>query len=198
MARCATQWQGSYDPPVTESERFLAEQTARVQGLRQQADAAMTALHNRIEQVRQAHADAMHVTGESSSRDGSVRVSVDATGVVTSLTLSPSAFDRNTPEKLAQAIVATIQSAAAQARGQLSSAFSSVRGGSSDVLAAAAQGSASLGVPKLSVPEVPRTADDPTGQFADWEPTRPPAASEPRRPSRPRDDEPDEFYERPW
>lgn len=184
---------------VTEAEQFLAQQTARVEGLRQQADAAMTALHKRIEQVRQAQADAMHVTGESTSRDGSVRVAVDATGVVTSLTLSPSAFDRNTPEKLAQAIVATIQSAAAQARGQLSSAFSEVRGGGGDVLAAAAQGAASLGVPKRSVPDVPRTADDPTGQFADWEPTKAPPASEPRRPSPPRHgDEQDDFYERPW
>jgi DNA-binding protein YbaB len=183
---------------VTEAEQFLTQQTARVEGLRQQADAAMTALHNRIEQARKAQADAMHVTGESTSRDGSVRVAVDATGVVTSLTLSPSAFDRNTPEKLAQAIVATIQSAAAQARGQLNSAFSEVRG-SGDVLAAAAQGTAGLGVPKLSVPEVPRTADDPTSQFADWEPTQAPPASEPRRPSPPRHgEEPDDFYERPW
>ena len=183
---------------VTDSEQFLQQQTARVEGLRQEADAAMTALHAQIAKARQAQTEAMTVTGQSSSRDGSVRVTVDATGVVTGLTLSPSAFDRNTPDKLAQAIVATIQSAAAQARGQLSTAFSAVRGGSGDVLAAAAEGTAGLGVPRMSVPEVPRTADDPTGQFADWEPTTPPAASERRRPRH--DDEPDNFSwdERPW
>jgi DNA-binding protein YbaB len=183
---------------VSESERYLDQQTARVEGLRHQADTAMASLQARIAQVREAQAEAMHVKGESTSRDGSVRVTVDATGVVTGLTLSPSAYDRNPPEKLAQAIVATIQAAAAQARGQLSTAFSTVRAGSGDVLAAAAEGTAALGVPRRAVPDVPRTADDPTGQFADWEPTTPPAASERRRPRR--DDEQDNFSwdERPW
>ena len=184
--------------PVNDAEQFLQQQTARVEGLRQEADSAMASLHARIAQARQAQSEAMQATGQASSRDGSVRVSVDATGVVTSLNLSPSAFDRNTPDKLAQAIVATIQSAAAQARGQLRTAFSAVRGDSGDVLAAAAEGTAALGVPRLSVPEVPRTADDPTGQFADWEPTTPSPASERRRPRH--DDEPDNFSwdERPW
>jgi DNA-binding protein YbaB len=183
---------------VSDAEQFLQQQTARVEGLRHEADAAMSSLHARIAQARQAQADAMQVTGQATSRDGSVRVSVDATGVVTSLNLSPSAFDRNTPDKLAQAIVATLQSAAAQARGQLRTAFSEVRAGSGDVLAAADAGAAELGVPRMSVPEVPRTADDPTGQFADWEPTTPPAASKPRRTGH--DDEPDNFSwdERPW
>jgi DNA-binding protein YbaB len=181
---------------VSESERFLDQQTVRVEGLREQADAAMVSLQARIAQVRKAQSEAMQVTGESTSRDGSVRVAVDATGVVTSLTLSPSAFDRNTPDKLAQAIVATIQSAAAQARGQLSTAFSEVRGGDGDVLAAAADGAAALGVPARSVPEVPRTAADPTGQ--PWEPTTPTPASEPRRARQ--DDESHNFSwdERPW
>ena len=85
--------------PVTESEQFLREQTSRVEGLRQQADTAMASLQARIAHVRQAQEQAMQVTGESTSRDGSVRVTVDATGVVTGLTLSPSAFDKNTPDK---------------------------------------------------------------------------------------------------
>jgi DNA-binding protein YbaB len=182
---------------VTESEQFLAQETARVEGLRQQADAAMASLQTRLAQVRQAQAEAMQVTGQASSRDGSVRVAVDATGVVTSLTLSPSAFDRNTPEKLAQAIVATLQSAAAQARGQMSTAFSAVRG-DGDVVQEAQDGASALGVRRMSVPEVPRTADDPTGQFADWEPTRPQQTSQPRQPKN--DDEPEEFSwdERAW
>lgn len=186
--------------PVTESEQFLREQTSRVEGLRQQADTAMASLQARIAHVRQAQEQAMQVTGESTSRDGSVRVTVDATGVVTGLTLSPSAFDKNTPDKLAQAIVATIQSAAAQARGQMSAAFSAVRGsaGDSGVINAAEQGTAALGVPRMSVPEVPRTADDPTGQFAGWEPTTPPAASQPGRARN--DNQSNEFSwdERPW
>jgi DNA-binding protein YbaB len=183
---------------VSESERFLDQQTVRVEELRGQADAAMASLQSRIAQVREAQAEAMDVTGESTSRDGSVRVEVDATGVVTALTLSPSAFDRNTPDKLAKAIVATIQAAAAQARGQLSTAFSAVRGGNSEVLAAAAEGAAALGVPKRTVPAVPRTAEDPTGQPTGWEPTPPPAASERRRAGR--DDDPQNFSwdERPW
>lgn len=185
---------------VAESESFLDQQTRRVEELRQQADAAMESLQTRIAQARQAQSAAMGVTGESTSRDGSVRVVTDATGVVTSLTLAQSAFDRNTPDKLAQTIVATIQSAAAQARGQMSTAFAAVRGGDGEVLAEAAQGTAALGVPRLSVPEVPRTAQDPTGQPGGWgEPTGPAPTSERRRAAQ-HDDEHSNFSwdERPW
>ena len=44
--------------------------------------------------------------GEATSRDGSVRVTVDATGVVTALEFAPSTFGKYTPDRLAAATVA--------------------------------------------------------------------------------------------
>jgi DNA-binding protein YbaB len=147
------------DPGLTLEQRMA--EAAKLQG---QADAAMATLQARVAGVREAQQEAMKATGEASSKDGVVRVVVDGTGVVTSLVFAPSAFDRSTPERLAQTTVATIQQAAAQARGRMSAALAPVRADEEDTVAAAARGAAALGVAPLPVPEVPRTAVDPTGQ----------------------------------
>jgi DNA-binding protein YbaB len=144
---------------VTEPASSLERRTAELQ---QQADQAMKHLRDRIAGVRAVQQQAMRATGEATSRDGAVKAVVDATGVVTSLTFAPSVFERTTPDRLAQTVVATIQSAAAQARGRMSEAMAAVRG--DGTVQAAAQGAASLGVAPLPVPEVPRTAADPTAQ----------------------------------
>jgi hypothetical protein len=133
-----------------------------------QVDGVVAELQARALRLRERQASALSVTGEERSRDGSVHAVVDATGVVTSLELAPSAFDRNTPDKLARTVVATIQAAAAKARAQLSEAWQASNEQDSRVLAAAAQGSAQFGVLKLGVPEVPRTESDPTGLQESW------------------------------
>jgi DNA-binding protein YbaB len=145
---------------VSEPGQSVDQQIA---ALHAQADQAMQGLQKTIEGVRAAQQEALRATGEATSKDGTVRVAVDATGVLTSVTFAPSVFDRSTPEKLAQTVLATAQSAAAQARGRMSEAMNGVRG-NDDVQKAAAEGATRLGVPPMAVPQVPRTAVDPTGQ----------------------------------
>lgn len=133
----------------------------RIKQLYAEADSTMKQFNDRMATVRQAQQQALAATGEASSQDGSVRASVDSTGVVTALTIAPSAFERTTPERLAQTVVATIQRAAAQSRGQASAAL--VPAAPEQGLSAkAAEALAEYGIPKVGVPEVPRTAVDPT------------------------------------
>lgn len=131
-----------------------------------QADKSMATLKAKVASVQQAQQQALQARGEATSQDGSVRAVVDATGVVTSLVFAPSVFDKSTPQRLAQTVVATIQSAAAQARGRMAAAMAPVRADDEGLTAEAAEGLAGLGVPKLAVPEVPRTAADPTARDA--------------------------------
>jgi DNA-binding protein YbaB len=156
---------------VTESAAHLERRTAELQ---QQADAAMKHLRARIASVREAQQQAMQATGEATSRDGVVRAVVDATGVVTSLTFASSAFDRSTPDRLAQTAVATIQAAAAKARSQTAAAMAAMRADDDGTAAAAAKGAAALGVAPLPVPDVPRTAVDPTAEQDAWAAEPPP------------------------
>jgi DNA-binding protein YbaB len=167
---------------MTEPDLSVEQREARVAQLRQEADGAMTELRAKLAGVRAAQEQALATTGEATSRDGSVRATVDATGVVTSLRFAPSPFQRSTPEKLAQATVATIQAAAAQARAQVSATLAPVREEGSRVLAAAAGGMSELRAARLGVPEVPRTAVDPAEDA--WHHGQP-EPSPPAPPSRP-------------
>jgi len=149
---------------------------AKVAELRQQADGALAGLRTQMAAVKQAQQHALSSTGEATSKDGSVQVAVDATGVVTSLKFAPSAFERTTPDKLAQTVVATIQAAAAKARAKVSETMAPVRTQSANVLAAA--GSAvGLDAGQLSTPAVPRTATDPGDQGDPWRQAPPPPSS---------------------
>jgi DNA-binding protein YbaB len=188
------------EPGLTPEQRM-----ERVGELQVDADAAMAGLHAKLAAVQQAQAAALSTTGQASSRDGSVRVTVDATGVVTALEFSPSAFQKSTPERLASATVATIQEAAAKARGQLQATLSPVTAPAQGALAAARANVP--GLSDLTVPEVPHTATDP-GEFLDTEPhdagysfdqtapdeepPPPPAPSQVRRP-RPAEPEDDDY-----
>ncbi len=161
---------------------------ARVAELRQEADQAMSALRERVAAARQLQQQAMGATGEASSGDGRVRVVVDATGVVTSLTFAPSTFDATTPETLATTVVATIQAAAAKARAKVTEAMAPIRAEGEPARAGVA------GIPEMQErrfggPDVPKTATDPTAaqQQGSWQ--EPPRADE---------NTSDVFTERPW
>jgi DNA-binding protein YbaB len=164
---------------------------ARVAELQQEADRAMAALRERVTAARELQQQAMGATGTASSGDGRVSVVVDATGVVTSLTLAPSIFDVTTPDKLAATVVATIQAAATKARATVTEAMAPIRADGEPARAAVA------GIPELQglrfeVPRVPMTATDPTA---------PPDAGEaPARHERPPAGEnaADVLTERPW
>jgi DNA-binding protein YbaB len=169
---------------MTEPDLSPEQRLAKVAELRQQADGALAGLRAQMAAVKQAQQQALSSTGEATSRDGSVQVAVDATGVVTSLRLAPTAFDRTTPDKLAQTVVATIQAAAAKARAKVSETLAPVRAQSANVLAAA--GSAvGIDAAQLRTPEVPRTAVDASDQGDPWRQAQatPPSYSPPPPPA---------------
>ena len=179
------------------------QREARVSELRAEADQAMTGLRAKLAAVQQAQQAALSSTGEATSRDGTVTVTVDATGVVTALSFADTAFQKSTPERLAATTVATIQTAATQARAQLQQTLSPL---TSDNQGALAAGQNIPGLAGLTVPEVPHTATDP-GEIAEEpqagyafdqpiepaeEPAPPPVTSQVRRP-RPAEPDEDDF-----
>jgi DNA-binding protein YbaB len=187
---------------MTEPGLTPEERAARVSALQIEADEAMAGLRTRMAAVAQAQQTALSGTGEATSRDGSVRVTVDATGVVTQLAFSDTAFQKSTPERLAAATVATVQEAAAQARARMQQTLAPLTSESQGALAAARRNVP--GLAGLTVPEVPHTATDP-GEFDDQEsqggyafdkqiePEEEPAAQvPPSQGKRPRPGEPDE------
>lgn len=163
---------------MTEPDLSPEQRRAKVAELRQQATGAIAGLRAQMAAVKEAQQQALANTGEATSKDGSVKVVVDATGVVTALTFSPSAFERTTPDKLSQTVVATIQAAAAQARAKVTESLAPVRAESDKVLAAAGVGTG-MDASKLSVPAVPRTAVDPSEQNDPWRQAPPPPAAPP-------------------
>jgi DNA-binding protein YbaB len=144
----------------------LAEQRLTPQ---EQVDGVVAELRSRAAKIRENQAAALSTTGEAASHDGTVRATVDATGVLTALNFTPSLFERSTPDKLARTIVATVQAAASQARGKAAEAFQSLRSDDTGVLATAARETERWGVPAGDVPDVPNTATDPTGDQDPWE-----------------------------
>jgi DNA-binding protein YbaB len=143
----------------------------------QQIDSVVTELRSRAAKIRENQAAALSATGEAASHDGTVRATVDATGVLTALTFTPSLFERSTPDKLARTIVATVQAAAAQARTKSAEAFQSLRStDDAGLLATAARETERWGVPAGGVPDVPNTATDPTGDEDPWQRSEPRAA----------------------
>jgi DNA-binding protein YbaB len=187
---------------MTEPGLTPEERAARVSELQVEADEAMAGLRTRMAAVAQAQQTALSGTGEATSRDGSVRVTVDATGVVTQLAFSDTAFQKSTPERLAVATVATIQEAAAQARARMQQTLAPLTAESQPALAVARRNVP--GLAELTVPEVPRTATDP-GELDDQEPQvgyafdkqiepeeEPAAQVPPSQVKRPRPIEPDE------
>jgi DNA-binding protein YbaB len=152
---------------MTEPGLTPEQRAARVSELQVEADETMAGLRARMAAVEEAQRTALSGTGEATSRDGSVRVTVDATGVVTALAFSDGAFQKSTPERLAAATVATIQEAAAQARGQMHQTLAPLTSDSEGALTAARRNVP--GLAGLTVPEVPRTVTDP-GEFDDQEP----------------------------
>lgn len=135
----------------------------------QQADEIAEQVLAQVERVRTQQRTALSITGTASSQDGSVRAVVDATGVVTSLEFAPSALDRSSLDRLARTVVATIQSAAAQARERMTESWQAWQGPDSEILAKAAAATGRLGLPRIGVPEVPRTETDQTGLLEAWQ-----------------------------
>lgn len=100
-----------------------SELEARNAALRGQVDQMLANLERQTAQLKEAQAEAMAKVGRATSQDGLVEVTVNAGGIVTGVTIAPAAFERSTPEKLGQSVVATIQQAALSAREQADAAL---------------------------------------------------------------------------
>ncbi len=92
---------------------------ARNAELRGTLDNLMRELKQRTDGLRDAQAAIAAMSGVASSPDGNVVVTVDSTGVLDKLELGPRAFERVTPEQLAQTITQVARKAALNVREQV-------------------------------------------------------------------------------
>jgi hypothetical protein len=103
------------DPSLTERARQLSAEAEHLYGV----------TRRRKEALRAAKEQALKVTGEASSPDGSVRATVDAGGMLTDLALTAKAL-RTTD--LAGVITTVTQDAAARARAAVREMYEPLRG----------------------------------------------------------------------
>ncbi|QUH00955.1 YbaB/EbfC family nucleoid-associated protein [Saccharopolyspora erythraea] len=91
--------------------------------LRGQIDSMLSDLRRRTAEIQQKQAEAAARTHEISSEDGMVTATVDASGTLQKLELSPKAFERSTPDRLARTITSLIREATGTAQQALHSEF---------------------------------------------------------------------------
>ncbi|MEO6086461.1 MAG: YbaB/EbfC family nucleoid-associated protein [Umezawaea sp.] len=96
---------------------------ARNAALRTQVDSMLANLERQTSALRDAQAEAVAKTGSATSPDGLVHVVVNAAGIATDVRFAPNAFERSTPDKLAQSVVQVIQRAALDVRAQADAAM---------------------------------------------------------------------------
>lgn len=141
-----------------------ARLAARGAALRTKVDELLTDFDDRTARLRAAQQAAAALTATVAAPDDRVRVSVDATGMLTDLHLAPSAFDATTPEKLARTIADLVRRATIQVRGQAADLLRPVTEGLPD-LSDLAEGAPSLAdalpkIPHYPAPEPVAVADD--------------------------------------
>ena len=140
-----------------------SELEARNAALRGQVDSMLANLERQTAELKQAQSEAMSKVGRATSQDGLVEVTVNAGGIVTGVTFAPSAFDRSTPEKLGQSVVATIQKAALHARDQADAVLAPYQEGVPD-LPDLFPGMPSIRDLIPTPPPVPQSYDEPRAQ----------------------------------
>lgn len=102
--------------PAPENER--ARLAARSAELRTRVDELLTDFTERTNQLHEAQRQAAALTATMAAPGDRVRVSVDATGMLTDLRLAAGAFEETSPEALARTIVDLVRRATIQVRGQ--------------------------------------------------------------------------------
>lgn len=103
-----------------------AELTERARQLGAEAEHLFSVTKRRREAVAAATEHALAVTGEAASSDGSVRVTVDAGGMLTELVFSSAALSV-APADLARLVTTVTQKAAARARSAARETFGPLR-----------------------------------------------------------------------
>jgi hypothetical protein len=108
------------------TEPSFPELTERARQLSAEAEHLYGVTKRRKEAVRAATQQAIEVTGEASSQDGSVCATVDAGGMLTNLVLSAKAAEVD-PGDLAALVTAVTQQAAARARAAVQDVYERLR-----------------------------------------------------------------------
>ncbi|MEB3368527.1 YbaB/EbfC family nucleoid-associated protein [Saccharopolyspora mangrovi] len=149
-----------------------AELEARNAAMREQVSSMLEGLQRQTAQLQEAQASALAATGEATSPDGLVTIRVNAAGVVTDTTLSPSALRSSTPEKLARSFTQAAQAAARDARTKADAAVAPLQENVPDLpdLFPNAPSLAQLipSAPELPEPNTPPAASNPSAE-EDWD-----------------------------
>jgi DNA-binding protein YbaB len=160
---------------------------ARNAAMKEQVNGLLDTFHRQTEVLREAQSAAAATTATVTSRDGLVRATVDSSGVLSALEITPSAFDRSTPEALARSVVQLAREGAAQVKQQVAELMSPLTADLPD-LADLVEGAPSLSalLPRFDQPEPPVEAAD-EGSYEDRSALaeRPAATQPPPRPARP-------------
>lgn len=173
-----------------------AQKEARNAAMRETVDQLMDKFNRQTAQLREAQQAASELSAELSSPDGLVKVTVDAQGTLTDLTLAQTTFERTRPEALARTIKDLIRQGTLQVKQQQAELFRPLTAGMPD-LSEIVEGAPSLAglmpdIPDFTEPEPePAPAPDPESQtiMRRDNPVPPPAPKPaPRRP-RPKDDD---------
>jgi DNA-binding protein YbaB len=127
--------------------------------MREKVDDLLTQFDKRTAQLREARQAAAALTANLTSQDQLVRVSVDATGMLTELKIDPATFDRTTPDALARTIGDLVRRGTTQVRQQTADLMRPLTEGLPD-LSDLSPGAPSLADMLPKIPDFP-TADRP-------------------------------------
>ncbi|GAA2776027.1 YbaB/EbfC family nucleoid-associated protein [Saccharopolyspora taberi] len=100
--------------------RELENRNAALHG---QIDGMLADLRRRTAEIQEKQAEAAQRTHQLTSEDGMVTATVDASGTLQKLELSPKAFERGTPDRLAATITSLIREATGTAQQSLQAEF---------------------------------------------------------------------------
>ncbi|SDC97877.1 YbaB/EbfC family nucleoid-associated protein [Actinokineospora iranica] len=178
---------------------------ARNAAMKEQVHSLLDTFHRQTEMLRDAQAAAAQATASLTSKDGLVRVSVDASGMLTRLEFAPSAFERSTPETLARSALQLAREGAAKVKQQVADVMSPLTDGLPD-LSDLVEGAPSLSglLPQFSTPEpqpaAPVDEESYEDQSAVYRREESTPAAQPRRTPRPEpedaDEQPDSWLDR--
>ncbi|HEX3784553.1 MAG TPA: YbaB/EbfC family nucleoid-associated protein [Pseudonocardiaceae bacterium] len=130
---------------------------ARSAVLREKVTELSGEFDKRAAQLAQAHQAAAALVAELTSPDDTVRMRIDSSGMLTQLWLSPTAFDRTSPEALARTISDLVRRGTTQVRRQAAELMRPLTEGLPDV------SDLVPGVPSLTdmLPKIPEDAPPP-------------------------------------